>query len=291
LKYNLFIGRWAPFHNGHKYIIDSFVNNNKPVCIGIRDTELDPKNPLSAENRRKLIEKVYEDNELVKVITIPDIDTVAVGRGVGYSILGVPEEISAISATKVRAGEKQDLPEEIKQMATGGHVIWFTGLPCSGKTTVADKVAEMISREDRLVERLDGDIVRKSICKDLGFSHEDRKENLRRVAEVAKVMADNGAIVLATFVSPYDEVRNMVKEIIGPNRFTLVYVYCPDYICESRDVKGMWAKARAGEIKDFTGIDDVFEEPDADWSIYTQNESEETSASIIIDNMYKNKIL
>jgi len=292
LKYNLFIGRWAPFHNGHKYIVDSFVNNNKPVCIAVRDTELDPKNPLSAESRRKLIEKVYENNELVKVITIPDIDTVAVGRGVGYSILEVPKEVSTISATKVRSGNKEDLPEEIKKMATSGHVIWFTGLPCSGKTTVADTIVKLIHSENKLVERLDGDIVRKSISKDLGFSHEDRKENLRRVAEVAKIMADNGALVFSTFVSPYNEVRDMVKEIIGPDRFTLVYVNPSAEVCERRDIKGMWAKARAGEIKDFTGVQDKFEAPkDADWILNTDKESIELSAAFVIDNMRKNGIL
>jgi adenylylsulfate kinase len=263
MKYNLFIGRWAPFHNGHKYIIDSFVNNGKPVCIAIRDTELDPKNPFSAKSRKKIIEKVYECNDNVKVTIIPDIETVAVGRDVGYSLIEVPEEIKTISATKIRTGKKDDLPEKIKGMLLNGHVIWFTGLPCSGKTTLADKLKDLINdcNEDILVERLDGDIVRKSICKDLGFSKEDRTENLRRVAEISKTLAENGALVLSTFITPYEETREMIKNIIGPNNFTLIYLDAPLKVCEKRDTKGMWAKARAGEIKDFTGVDDVFEEP------------------------------
>ena len=112
MKYNMFIGRWAPFHEGHKYIVDSFVNNGKPVCIAIRDSEED----YEVELRKQMIEKVYEGNELVKVIIIPDIEMVCVGRGVGYALMQAPEEIQKISGTGVRAGTCDAVPEEVKEI-------------------------------------------------------------------------------------------------------------------------------------------------------------------------------
>ncbi len=143
-----------------------------------------------------------------------------------------------------------------------GATIWFTGLPCSGKTTVADKVYNILKERGYKVERLDGDIIRKSpISKDLGFSKEDRRKNLERVAFIAKLLSRNDVIVLATFVSPYNEIRRDIKEIIGPDRFHLVWTRCPVEVCIERDVKGMYKKALAGEIQNFTGIDDPFEEP------------------------------
>ena len=116
MKYYLFIGRWSPFHEGHKYIIDSFVNNGKPVCIAIRDTPKDEKNPYPIEVRKKMIEAVYKDNPNVKVIIIPDIAGVCVGREVGYSIIQVPDEIKFISGTKIRAGKCDSIPDEVKKV-------------------------------------------------------------------------------------------------------------------------------------------------------------------------------
>lgn len=112
MKYNLFIGRWSPFHEGHKYIIDSFVNNGRPVCVAIRESSED----YDIETRKRMIEKVYEGNDLVKVIIIPDIEQVVVGRGVGYSIVEAPEEIQKISGTGVRAGKCDKVPEQVKEI-------------------------------------------------------------------------------------------------------------------------------------------------------------------------------
>ncbi len=140
-----------------------------------------------------------------------------------------------------------------------GVTVWFTGLPCCGKTTVADKVASLLMEQGRKVERLDGDIVRKSLTSDLGFSKDDRDENIKRVTFVAKLLTRNNVIVLATFVSPYRERRKKTREEIGD--FIEVYVKCPLDICIDRDVKGMYEKALKGEIKGFTGIDDPYEEP------------------------------
>lgn len=166
-----------------------------------------------------------------------------------------------------------------------GVTVWFTGLPCSGKTTIADRVAEILKEKGYRVERLDGDIIRKSpISRDLGFSKEDRRKNLERVAFISQLLSRNGVIVLATFVSPYEEIRNDIKEIIGPDRFLLVYVKCPVEVCIQRDVKGMYRKALAGEIQGFTGVDDPFEEPEKpDLVVETDRETLEESVEKVMN--------
>jgi adenylyl-sulfate kinase len=140
-----------------------------------------------------------------------------------------------------------------------GCCVWFTGLPCSGKTTVADLVAEELRRRDLRVERLDGDIVRQSLTRDLGFSKEDRDKNIERVTFVAKLLSRNGVAVLVSFVSPYIAARDNARK--ETTNFVEVFVDCPVEVCERRDVKGMYKKAKAGEIKDFTGVDDPYEAP------------------------------
>jgi adenylyl-sulfate kinase len=140
-----------------------------------------------------------------------------------------------------------------------GCCVWFTGLPCSGKTTVADLVADELKKRGLKVERLDGDIVRKSLTRDLGFSKEDRDKNIERVTFVAKLLSRNGVAVLVSFVSPYIVARDNARR--ETTNFVEVFVDTPVEICQQRDVKGMYAKARAGEIKDFTGVDDPYEPP------------------------------
>mgnify|MGYP001121168905 CR=1 FL=1 len=140
-----------------------------------------------------------------------------------------------------------------------GFTAWFTGLPCCGKTTVADRVADILRMKGYKVERLDGDIVRKDLTSDLGFTKEDRDQNIKRVTFVAKLLTRNGVAVLATFVSPYRERREKTRKEIG--NFIEIYTKCPVKICIKRDAKGMYKKALAGEIKNFTGVDDPYEEP------------------------------
>jgi len=144
--------------------------------------------------------------------------------------------------------------------AQKGFTVWFTGLPCSGKTTIADRVAEVLRNNGHRVERLDGDIVRQGLTSDLGFTKEDRDENIKRVTFVSKLLTRNGVMVLATFVSPYRERRKKTREEIGD--FIEVYTRCPIEVCIERDVKGMFKKALSGEIINFTGIDDPYEEPE-----------------------------
>jgi len=149
--------------------------------------------------------------------------------------------------------------DNVKSKEQKGFTLWFTGLPCSGKTAVADKVAEALRERGLRVERLDGDIVRQSLTRDLGFSKEDRNENIRRVTFVAKLLTRNGVAVLTSFISPYREIRDEARQEIG--NFVEVYVKCPVEVCIERDTKGMYEKAIKGEIKEFTGISDPYEEP------------------------------
>jgi len=169
-------------------------------------------------------------------------------------------------------------------MLNEGVTVWFTGLPCSGKSTIADRVAEILKEKGYRVERLDGDIVRQHLTKDLGFSKEDRYENLRRVGFVAKLLTRNGVIVLASFVSPYRDIRNELRNEIG--NFIEVYVKASPELCAKRDVKGMWAKAKAGEIKNFTGYDDPYEEPEnPELVLDTENESVDESVEKVLNKL------
>jgi len=167
-----------------------------------------------------------------------------------------------------------------------GATIWFTGLPCSGKTTIADRVYEILKGKGYKVERLDGDIIRKSpISRDLGFTREDRRKNLERVAFIAKLLSRNDVLVLATFVSPYNEIRRDIRDIIGKERFHLIWTRCPLEVCIARDVKSMYKKALAGEIENFTGVDDPFEkptDPPADLILDTDKESVEESVEKVL---------
>ncbi len=167
-----------------------------------------------------------------------------------------------------------------------GFTLWFTGLPCSGKTVLADAVAEELKAKGMKVERLDGDIVRKSLTKDLGFTEEDRNMNIERVTFVAKLLSRNGVVVLASFVSPYNKIRAYSRKEIG--NYVLVYVKCSLEECENRDVKGMYAKARAGEIKDFTGIDHPFEEPnEVEIVVETDKQTVNQSKEIVLKTLNK----
>jgi len=153
-------------------------------------------------------------------------------------------------------------------------VIWFTGLSGSGKSTIAEGLEKALFDKGYFIQLLDGDNTRTGINKNLGFSIEDRKENIRRIAEISKLFIESGVICINSFVSPTIEIRDMAKEIIGKDNFIEVFVNTPLEVCESRDVKGLYKKARTGEIKGFTGIDSPFEAPiNAQLEILTENQS------------------
>ena len=171
-----------------------------------------------------------------------------------------------------------------------GCVIWFTGLSGSGKTTIAHEVESKLLDAGVPVEILDGDVVRENLSKGLGFSKEDRDTNIRRIAFVAHLLQRNGVFVITAAISPYkairDEARAMIKD------FVEVFADAPLEVCEERDVKGLYAKARAGEIKGFTGIDDPYEAPDnADVVCKTGEQSVEESAQQVIDKLVELKYL
>lgn len=151
--------------------------------------------------------------------------------------------------------------EQERLLNQNGKVFWFTGLSGSGKSTIAIGFERKLFKEGYFVKVLDGDNIRTGINRNLGFSLEDRKENIRRIAEVAKLFVDSGVIVLCAFVSPTHEIRNQARQIIGEKDFYEVFIDTPLEICEQRDVKGLYKKARAGEIKGFTGIDSPYEPP------------------------------
>ncbi len=139
--------------------------------------------------------------------------------------------------------------------------VWMTGLSGSGKTSIAKQLERMLHDDGFLCQLLDGDNVRAGICNNLGFSEEDRTENIRRIAELTKLYLNSGIITINCFVSPTESIRSQAKEIIGQNDFLEVYINTPLEICEERDVKGLYAKARKGEIQNFTGISAPFESP------------------------------
>ena len=170
-----------------------------------------------------------------------------------------------------------------------GVMIWFTGLSGSGKSTVAMGVERELHKRGILCRILDGDNIRSGINKNLGFSDEDRRENIRRIAEVGKLFVDTGIVTLAAFISPTDESRSMASEIIGEEDFKEVYVSTPLEVCEQRDVKGLYARARKGEIKDFTGVSAPFEEPSSpalsiDTSVLSLEESVNNVLELILNN-------
>ncbi|MCU7845903.1 MAG: adenylyl-sulfate kinase [Candidatus Thiodiazotropha sp. (ex Monitilora ramsayi)] len=141
-------------------------------------------------------------------------------------------------------------------------VIWFTGLSASGKSTIAGALEQILTRQNYHTYLLDGDNVRHGLCNDLGFSDGDRQENIRRVGEVAKLMADAGLITLAAFISPFRADRRLVRKILPEGQFIEVFVDAPLNVCQDRDPKGLYAKAARGEIKQFTGIDSPYEVPE-----------------------------
>lgn len=156
----------------------------------------------------------------------------------------------------------QTREEKERLLGQRGITLWFTGLSGSGKSTVAIALEKKLSSEGILCRIIDGDNVRCGLNAGLGFSPQDRKENIRRIAEVCKLFTQTGIVTLATFISPTREIRGMARDIIGEEDFMEVFIATPLEECEKRDVKGLYAKARKGEIKEFTGISAPFEEPE-----------------------------
>ena len=169
-------------------------------------------------------------------------------------------------------------------------LIWLSGLSGSGKSTIANDLEKKLYENGFLSYLLDGDNIRIGLNKDLGFSDEDRKENIRRISEVSRLMLDAGLIVITAFISPFEEERELAKSLVKEENYFLVHVDCSVEKCEERDVKGLYKKARNGEIKNFTGIDSPYEIPDSP-SLIVDTEQENVEQSVDkIYNAIKNKI-
>ena len=190
-----------------------------------------------------------------------------------------PKHIYPIHEKLIQRGKKE------KFLNQKGHVFWCTGLSGSGKSTIAAGVEKNLFSKGYLVKVLDGDNTRTGISKNLGFSLEDRQENIRRIAEISRLFVQSGIICINSFVSPTHEIRSMAKSIIGTEDFSLIYIEASLGECESRDVKGLYKKARQGEIKGFTGIDSPFDTPEKP-GLIINTESLTVEESIIVLSNY-----
>ena len=172
-----------------------------------------------------------------------------------------------------------------------GFTLWFTGLSGSGKTTITNQLVKALRKRSVPLEVLDGDIVRENLSKGLGFSKEDRDTNIRRIAFVANLLSRNGVPVITAAISPYREIRNEAREMMD-GRFVEAYVKASVEVCEQRDVKGLYAKARAGEIKEFTGVSDPYEPPEEpELVIDTESQSPEQSAEQILTYLEEHELI
>lgn len=188
-----------------------------------------------------------------------------------------------------RMMSRDDKEQLLKQR---GMMLWFTGLSGSGKSTVAIALERELHSRGMLCRILDGDNIRSGINNNLGFSAEDRVENIRRIAEVGRLFVDTGIITIAAFISPNNQLREMAAEIIGKDDFVEVFVSTPLEECEKRDVKGLYAKARRGEIKNFTGISAPFEAPEhPDITLDTSKLPVEESVKILLDYVLPKAVL
>lgn len=201
---SLFIGRYQPFHKGHKRLMETILKKGKPIVIAIRNTKVDKNNPYTLlERRNRITEELSEYGELVEVISIPDIDEICYGRNVGYLIrrIQLDKETEAISATKIRNKNKP--------------IFWLTGQSGSGKTALANKLKKELGGVV-----LDGDEMRQSISVNVGFTKEDREEHNLRVARLAKVLSKD-SVIYVSVIAPFQSTRDKITELIDP---TWVYI-------------------------------------------------------------------
>ena len=271
-KTALIIGRWQPWHEGHRGLFLAALERAERVAIGVRHTHAtDGKNPFTFDEVKEFIDKDLSNQYAGKydVIELPNITNVIYGRDVGYKVekISLGDDIEKISATEVRksmnltpVNHSVDVNERTKRFGHEGGIIWLTGLSGSGKSTLARTLERKLFDRGYNVYMLDADNVRDGLNSNLGFSNEDRNQNIRRVGEVSSLFAEAGFIVLSAFISPFHEDRKRAFNA-HPKNFHEVYLSADLSTCEDRDPKGLYKKARAGKIKEFTGIDSPYEIP------------------------------
>ncbi len=277
-----FVGRWTPFHKGHTTLIDTKRKQNPdlPVLILVRSTNYDAYSP---QTRAEMIKEWMRENHVVgTIMIIPDVEGVYWGRGVGYKLekVEVEEAVTKISATKIRKGIGNGKVDWAKQVASErevgmlkpvtaqiiekGMVVWLTGCPSAGKTTIAKALYEKIKETHPFLKMqlLDGDVMRGTpIAEGLGFSPEDRALHIRRMGHLAKMFADHGILVIAAFISPSADIRAEIRELIGRKRYVEVFVNASKTVRLARDVKGLYKKAINGEIENLTGFNAPYDRP------------------------------
>ena len=173
-----------------------------------------------------------------------------------------------------------------------GAVIWFTGLSASGKSTIAHQLEKLLFNVNCSTYSFDGDNVRHGLCSDLGFSADDRAENIRRIGEMARLFVDAGIIAITAFISPYRKDRDKIRDLVGKSRFYEIYVDCPIEVCAARDKKGIYKKAKAGIIKNFTGISAPYEAPEnPDMVIHSDKTDAKAAAEQVLILLRENRII
>jgi bifunctional enzyme CysN/CysC len=207
-------------------------------------------------------------------------DTYLNNKNTGAFILIDPDTADTVAAGMIKSFNVE-APQKLER-----ETLWLTGLPCSGKTTIAEKLEEELTYAGYRVLTLDGDDVRAGLNADLGFDDRDRKENLRRIAQICQMLNNKGIVVIASFVSPTEELREFVKQIV--ERLKIIFVDCALETCMQRDVKGMYKKALAGELKHFTGIQDPYEPPRSpDLIVDSEKNSLEACIKQILEKLLK----
>lgn len=241
----LYIGRFQPPHEGHFSCIRWILKKHKHCLVLIRDTKKSGKNPYPLKTRIKRIQEEFAKNQ-VTVLPIPDFETAYIGRDVGYGLIQLEPELERIKA--------EDIRKKLYQRGKG-FVVWFTGIPSSGKTTVAKALVKQLRILGYPIEHLDGDTFRKEMSKDLTFSDKDRILNIRRAGYVAQTLSKQGIGVVASFISPHRKIRNELKQRIP--RFIEVFMDTPLSICQKRDTKGLYKR----KTPNLTGVDGIYEPP------------------------------